>query len=181
LTTGANFFFANGEYDLEGPGANGTFETGTSDYAEHGFELGAGYKVADATTVSSAVSYQNFDVDGEFVEGPSDTFIGGNEGGNFFTFKLGVEQALDDMFSLRAGYKYLGRQTYFFGREDIRDFNGSAKTNAWTAGLGVAIPTGMHYFPTVNLDYAAEYRDIAYGDWQQTVTLSFPFNLCEPS
>lgn len=181
LTTGATVFFANGEYDLEGPEADGSVSTGTSDYSEHGFELAAGYKLADATTVSTAASYQNFDVNGEFVAGADDTFIGGNEGGNFFAFKLGLEHALDDMFTVRGGYRYLGRQDYFFGREDIRDFNGSAKTNAYSAGVSVAFATGLHYVPTVNLDYAAEYREIAYGDWQQTVTLSFPFTLCEPS
>jgi len=181
VTLGATFFFANGEYDLEGLNPDLSVSTGTSDYTEHGFEVGAGYKVDDATTVSSAVNYQNFDVDGEFIGGPEDTFVGGNEGGAFFAIKLGVEQKIDEMFTARLGYRYLGRDQYFFGREDLRDLNGSAKTNAYSAGLGVAFATGMHYFPKVNLDYAAEYREIAYGDWQQTVTLSFPFNLCEPS
>lgn len=181
LTTGANFYFADGEYDLEGVNSNGSIANGTSDYKEHGIEVGAAYQVADATSVSTAVGYRSFDVDGEFVAGAPDTFVGGNEGGNFFDVKLGLEHALDEMFMVRAGYRYLGRQTYFFGREDIRDFNGSAKTNAYSAGLGVVIPTGLHYVPNVNLDYAAEYRDIAYGDWQQTVTLSLPFTLCEPS
>lgn len=180
LTTGANFFFANGEYDLTGPGEFGR-TTSTSDYAQHGIEAAVGYRLSDATTVSTAANYTEMDVDGNYVSGPENTFIGGNEGGNFFQYKVGVEQAIDDMLTLRAGYRYIGRQNYFFGREDIRDYNGSAKTNAYSAGASVAIPTGMYYVPTVSLDYAAEYREIAYGDWQHTVTLSFPFTLCEPS
>ncbi len=180
-SAGATFFFANGEYDLEGLNPDGSVATGTSDYASHGFELGASSKVTDTTRVSAAGTYQNFDVDGEFVEGADDTHIGGNEGGQLFSAKLGIEEKLDDALFIRAGYRYIGRTNYFFGREDLRDLNGSAKTNAYSAGLGLVLDTGLHYFPSVNLDYAAEYREIAYGDWQHTVTLSFPFTLCEPS
>jgi hypothetical protein len=180
-SAGATFFFADGEYDLEGLNPDGSVSADTSDYKEHGFEVGASQKVTDTTRLSVAGTYQSFDVDGAFVEGAEDTHIGGNEGGTFFSGKLGVEEAIDENLFLRAGYRYLARDSYFFGREDLRDLNGSAKTNAYSAGVGLVLDTGLHYFPKVNLDYGAEYRDIAYGDWEHVVTLSFPFTLCEPS
>lgn len=180
LTTGATFFFASGDYDLAGLNGDGSVATGNSDYAEHGFELAATSKVDDATSVSFGGGYRDFDVDGDFVAGAPDTFVGGNEGGSGFNVKLGLEHWVNEWLAARAGYRFEGRTNYFFGREDLRDFNGSAKTNVWAMGLGVSLPTGMHYFPKVNVDYAAEYREIAYGDWQQWVTLSFPFTLCEP-
>jgi len=179
LVLGVSYHFGQGDADTLVGGSN----VSSSELTSNTVGVGLNYMLSDETSLSFAVDNTSYDVDGDLVTAsgtPRASYVtGGNEGGETSTYRVGVTQAIDDMFKMRAGYRYVQRN-WFYGREDLRDLNGTAKTGVYSVGLGVSIPTGMHYVPKVNVDYAAEYRDIAYGDWLQVVSLTVPFTLCAP-
>ena len=108
-------------------------------------------------------------------------WVGGDEKGNIFNLRLGVEQGVTDNLLVRAGYRFAGLSDYDYSRDEIRPIGGSANYNAFSVGAGLVLPTDWHYIPEVRVDYGVEYRAVGNDDWQHAVTLSMPFSVCEPA
>ena len=177
LTLGAIAFIGHGDQDMR---VLSTGQTESSDMNEFGFELGAGMQVATGTLVSFAAGYSDYDADGSLVGGPDTAVFGGDEKGHTFNIRLGMEQAVSDSLKLRAGYRYAGVTEYDFERADLESIRGSAKYNAFSAGVGTMIDIDGTYVQAIKLDYGVEYRALADGDWQHVVTASVPFTICDP-
>jgi hypothetical protein len=175
LTLGSSLFFGYGTHHaLFGPGIKGN-----SDTSEFGFDLGGTYKI-DQTLLALAADYRHLGTDGEIQSSIPANVVGGDENGNLFDIRLGVEQQFTDWFYARAGYRYAGLASYKYSRIELNGLNGSAYYNAWSLGAGFVIPLSSQYFKSVKIDYGVEYRATSSNDWQHLVTLSLPFNLCRP-
>ncbi len=175
VTFGASTFVGHGDRDVE------IYSLGTtenSDMMEVGVDIGVAYKLAK-TLIAASVDYQHYDSEGGYRSGPDEVVYGGDEQGNAFAIRLGVEQELADWLKGRLGYRYQGNADYDYSRTELSDLNGSAKYNAWSAGLGVAIPVNGQYIKAVNLDYGVDYRAVGHDDWSHYVTASVPFGVCK--
>jgi long-subunit fatty acid transport protein len=128
-----------------------------------GFDVGAAYLYQQGTLVGMQIDYVSYDAEGD---------IGGvslNEDGDAMGVRLGVEQDLNEWSKGRLGYRYQSNFEYDFDRDEAA--SGTAKFNAISFGAGV-------FWDHLRLDYGAEYRWIADGDWSHWVTASVPFSLC---
>ena len=174
LRIGGDFFFGFSRYNLTT--ADGLVDN-NSDAREIGFDLGASYQLG-ATLLALSVDYQNYDTSGETEDLDPAIVSGGDEEGDYFGVRVGIEHKFCDYFSGRLGYRYSGNHNYEFDRADLGPLSGSAKYNAWTAGAGFILPVNGEFVKSVKLDYGVEYRHVGYEDWQHVVTLSMPFDLC---
>ena len=176
LTFGSTFFIGNGDHEtkLVGSGINGD-----SSLKEYGIDAGFGYQMGK-TMLAFAAGYTHYDANGDLLTGPDNVVFGGDEEGDTFNIRFGVEHEVAENFVLRGGYRFAGVTSYDFSRPEIDDFNGSAKYNAWSAGFGTNINIGDGYFRTLKLDYGVEYRQVGEHDWQHVVTASLPFSICAP-
>ena len=147
---------------------------------QYGVGVGASYRL-DATTVSAAVDYNHLNTTGDVEESIPANIIGGDEQGNIFNASIGVEQMLSDNVAVRGGYRYAGLANYDYGRSELGSLDGSAYYNAFSLGAGVVFDTDWIAIPQVKIDYGVEYRTAGYDDFQQSVTLSLPFDVCPPA
>ncbi len=176
FTFGSDIFFGHGTHHaLFGPGIEGD-----SKNFQFGLDVGGSYQLTDYTTLALSTSYSHLSTDGEVVSSLPENIVGGDENGNLFHIRAGVEHAVTDWFMARAGYRFAGLASYRYNRVELNDLNGSAYYNAWSLGAGFVIPVGGHYVKQVSLDYGVEYRAVGNNDWQHLVTVSVPFNLCRP-
>jgi opacity protein-like surface antigen len=174
ISWGTSIFVGHGDYDATFDGA-----TSESSLNQYGIEVGVGYRMG-MTLLTSGLGYSYYDTDGRQNSSSNSIVIGGDESGHGINFSVGAEQTISDWLKLRAGYRYNGLNDYTFERADLSALDGSAKYNAFTAGVGFLIPLENHYVSAVHLDYGAEYRAIGDGDWKHVATVSVPFDLCEP-
>jgi opacity protein-like surface antigen len=149
-----------------------------SDLIEVGLDLGAAYMI-ERTTLTASADYQHYGANGDLDTAPDYLVFGGDENGNAFAVRLGIEQNIDDLIALRAGYRYQSNSDYSFNREGLDALDGSAKYNAFTLGLGATLPVDGKYVKKIKLDYGVEYREVAYDDWEHLLTVSVPFGVCQ--
>lgn len=170
---GASFFIGHGSHNaLYGPGIKGD-----SDTQEVGVDVGWQLQLEN-TLVAMGVDYRHLSTNGQVVQSIPANVVGGDENGNLYNIRLGLENKIDDSWKVRAGYRFAGLASYKYERVELNPINGSAYYNAYTLGAGYSIPIHDSHIKAVNLDYGVEYRDIAEGDWQHVVTVSVPFNTC---
>ena len=154
----------------------------TSKTFETGADLGASYRVASATVLAMGLEYRHLQSNGDVVESIPANVVGGDENGNVYGIKLGVEQGLfDNAVKIRAGYRYAGLAAYNYNRVELNDINGSAYYNAWTLGAGYEQRLDSKWIPSIRIDYGVEYRTTSGDDWEHVVTVSMPFDLCPPA
>jgi long-subunit fatty acid transport protein len=158
---------------LYGPGI-----TGDSDILQVGFDTGLEYSLENKAVIALGLDYRHLSSDGEVVTSIPANFVGGDENGNIYNIRLGVEYPVSEMIDLRAGYRFAGLESYKYNRVELNDLNGSANYSALSLGAGVKFPVAGNYIESVNLDYGVEYREVGEGDWQHVVTVSVPFGLC---
>jgi hypothetical protein len=158
---------------LYGPGIKGD-----SHVLEAGADIGMQYLILPETTLAVSADYRHLGSDGDVVSSIPANVVGGDENGNMFNARIGVEQSINDQFSLRAGYRYAGLSSYHYNRVELNDLNGSAYYNAFTLGAGYSFRVSSDYIRSINLDYGVEYRTAGDEDWQHVVTISMPFNVC---
>ena len=149
-----------------------------SDLIEAGLDLGVAYKI-EQTLLTASADYQHYGANGDLRSGPDYFVFGGDENGNAFAVRVGIEQNIDDLIALRAGYRYQANSDYSFNRQELDELDGSAKYNAFTLGLGATLPVDGKYVKKIKLDYGVEYRDVAYDDWEHLLTVSVPFGVCQ--
>lgn len=144
----------------------------SDDYRQIGYgaDLGIQYMPGESTLLAARFDWEHYhahgDIDIPDVLQSYDT----DERANSYIIRIGVEQELLAGIIGRLGYRYLANDDFSFGYDP--SLNGSAKSNAVSFGLGVNL------FDAARLDYGAEYREIADGDWSHYVTLTIPFSLC---
>ncbi len=176
LTIGSNVIIGHGHHHHQfGPGTENEAKTN-----QYGFGIGADYRV-DQTTISANIDYNHLKINGDTERSIPANWVGGDEKGNIFNLRLGVEQGVTDNLLVRAGYRFAGLSDYDYSRDEIRPIGGSANYNAFSVGAGLVLPTDWHYIPEVRVDYGVEYRAVGNDDWQHAVTLSMPFSVCEPA
>lgn len=163
---GALFYFAYGDPNADIVGA------GKNDYETEafGFELGASWRW-DRTLLAVSADYNDYDTEdsnSRFGFGPN-----GNEDGDDFSFRLGIEQTLvGDWLKGRIGYRYAGLQDYKIEATN-GDIDGSAKHNVLALGLGADL--GRY----LRVDYGVEMRFVGdENDVLHAVTATVPFSLC---
>lgn len=135
----------------------------------------------DKTILGAAIDYTYYDNSG--VSTPV-TIFGRDSKGHAMNIRLGVEQKLNNWFSVRGGYRYAANFNWDYTPDaytaDGSSIDGSAKYNAWTLGAGLSYPLGAgSMIKAIALDYGVEYRDVGNNDWQHLVSLSAPFDLCK--
>ncbi len=173
-TWGATVTVGHGQHNaLYGPGI-----TDESDTFEFGTALGWSYRWNDLTTVSIGADYRHLGSDGDTQRSIPQNFVGGDENGNLFNARAGVEYTFSDWLTLRGGYRYAGLSNYKYSRVELNDLNGSAYYNAFSLGAGFAIPVSSRYIDAIYIDYGIEYRNVGRDDWEHVVTVSVPFDLC---
>lgn len=153
---------------------------GISNTNQYGAGLGAQYQF-DATTIAANVDYSHLMTSGEVDRSIPANYIGGDEKGNVFNARFGLEQMIEESIAVRAGYRFAGLANYDYSRPELSSLDGSAYYNAFTLGTGFVIETDWHYLPQVKVDYGVEYRAVGNDDWQHAVTISLPFDVCEES
>jgi len=175
FTIGATLIAGHGRHHaLFGPGFEGVSKTN-----QFGAGIGAQYQMG-STLVAANIDYTYLDTNGDVESSIPQNIIGGDEQGNVFNVRLGVEQAVAEGFLVRGGYRFAGLADYSYGRTELEPLDGSAYYHAVTLGAGVYFDTDWAYVPRVNLDYGVEYRAVGNDDWQHGVTLSLPFDVCPP-
>jgi len=173
LTMGVSAMVGHGNHHaLYGPG----IETDSRTF-EAGFDVGATLNM-EGTLVSVGADYRHLSTDGAVVSSIPQNVVGGDENGNLYNLRLGVEAPVSDMVAVRAGYRFAGLANYKYNRVELNDLNGSANYHAMSLGAGVKFAIDDPYIKSVNLDYGVEYRVVGDNDWQHVVTLGVPFNLC---
>ena len=173
---GATSFVGYGKHSaLYVPGTDGDSRT-----TEYGSSVGAQYRF-DVMTVAFGGDYRHLHSDGDVESSIPANVVGGDENGNIFNIRAGVEVPFADWFLLRGGYRFAGLATYKYNRSELNDLNGSAYYHAWTLGAGFIIPLSSDYFPELHVDYGIEYRDVARDGWEHLVTLSVPIEFCRQS
>lgn len=176
MSWGASTFFGHGDRDVEIAGTPG--DDGSSDLFEYGLNVGAGFRVAPETLLAISADYEYYDADGDVVAANEAIVHGGDEDGQVFNVRAGIEQTINEWLALRGGYRYAGLQDYDWDRDELDVLNGSAKHNVWTLGAGLTFPLDG-YIQAVKLDYGVEFRSIADDDWQHVVTASVPMDVCK--
>ena len=175
LKLGSTLAFGHGSHEQE------VFASGASsdtDQFQFTYGLGAAYMMDD-TTLTSSIDYNYYDNSGDSVTNSAAVPFGGDSTGHASNFRLGVAQAIDEMFTVRAGYRYAANFDWDYDRPELDPISGSAKFNAWSLGAGLNFPLDDDsVISAIQLDYAAEYRDVGDNDWQHLVSLSTPFDLC---
>lgn len=176
LLIGSTLTIGHGEHRaLYGPGI-----VDESDNLQVSFGIGAEYLMNSATAIAFTADYTNLDSNGELVSSIQPNIVGGDENGNLFNIRLGVEHDFNERLTGRAGYRYAGLASYKYNRVELNPLNGSAYYNAWSLGLGTSFPVSSHYVKQILLDYGVEYRAVGNDDWQHLVTISVPFEVCAP-
>ena len=170
---GLSAFFGHGEHHaLFGPGIEGSTKT-----RQFGADFGVQQQIG-STLIALGLDYRHLSSDGDVEASIPANVVGGDENGNYYDVRLGIEQPVTEWAVVRAGYRYAGLDSYRYNRVELNDINGSANYNAWTLGFGLMLPVSSTYIKSVNLDYGVEYRAVGDDDWQHLVTLSVPFTLC---
>jgi hypothetical protein len=154
--------------------------TGISKTNQFGAGFGAQYQF-DATTFAANIDYSHLVTHGDVDLSIPANYVGGDEKGDVFNTRVGVEQMIDDSIALRAGYRFAGLASYDYSRPELSSLDGSAYYNAFTLGAGLLINTDWDYLPQVKVDYGVEFRAVGNDDWQHAVTISLPFNVCAES
>ncbi len=176
LKIGSSVFVGHGNHNaLFGPGIKGD-----SRNLGVGFDLGAQLRI-DQTILAASADYRHLNTRGEVDQSIPANIVGGDENGNVFNVRVGIEQLIGENFAVRGGYRFGGLASYNYGRDELEELSGSAYFNAFSLGAGVIIPTDWHYVPEVRLDYGVEFRIVGHDDWQHVVTLSIPFDVCPPA
>jgi len=173
---GASLFFGHGERDVNVAGLG----SGNGDSMQYGVEVGTGINLTDNTILSLAADYTEYELDSD-SEAPLPSIWGGDEDGQTFGGRIGLETSLAKYLKGRLGYRYAGNDDHQITKSGSTLLEGSSKYNAVTAGLGLSIPVcglGAN-IRSVNVDYGVEYRTESVDDWQHVVTTSLPFGLCK--
>jgi len=167
LKLGSILAFGHGTHEQE---VFSTGNTADTDQFQFTYGLGAAY-VLDDTTFTGSADYTYYDNDGDSTTTSASVPFGGDSNGRASNFRLGVQQAIDDMFTVRGGYRYAANFDWDYDRAELSDLSGSAKYNAWSLGAGVNFAMDDDsVLRAIQLDYAAEYRDVGNGDWQHLVS-----------
>lgn len=177
MSLGSTVMVGHGEHHaLFGPGIKGE-----SDTFEVGADIGVSYWIDRQLALSLSANYRHLNTDGEIVSSIPANVVGGDELGNIFGVRAGMEYLASDMLALRAGYRFAGLTRYKYNRIELNDLNGSANYSAYTLGAGLHFSLDSNYIRAVDIDYGVEYRHVGERDWQHVVTVSMPFDLCRPS
>ena len=99
--------------------------------------------------------------------------IGGNESGNIYNIRLGVEKKLQQNLSLRSGFRWYEVESYEFQRADLQRLSGNVQGMGFSLGVGYRFGKGQ-YAPS--LDYGSEYLLIGDGAWEHLLSLKVPFH-----
>lgn len=173
LMLGTSFYVGHGEHTaLYGPGIEDT-----SDTREIGVAFGGEY-LYNEMILAAGIDFRHLSAEGDTVESIPANIVGGNENGNIYNIRAGLENPINDWSVVRAGYRFAGLDSYKYNRPELNSLNGSANYHAVSAGVGFSFPSSSQYLRGVILDYGAEVRFAADNDFQHTVTLSVPFDLC---
>ena len=175
LSVGAQINVGHGSHRLNSTGGNETV-----DQLSVGTGFGAALKLAPETTLTGSVDYTYYRNNGDDVVSDPRIVFGGDSFGHSGSVRVGVEHWLADWVALRGGYRYAANFNWEYDRPELDELDGSAKYNAWSAGVGLKYDLGEDsFFRSVNLDYGAEYCALGDDDWQHIATLSAPFDLCQ--
>jgi len=87
LAFGSSFFVGDGEHHaLYGPGIRESSNT-----FEAGIDAGMSYQFRPATSLAVGVGYRHLSSDGDVVSSIPANVVGGNENGNIFDARVGLE------------------------------------------------------------------------------------------
>lgn len=175
LSVGAQVNLGHGSHRLNSNDGNETV-----DQVNVGTGFGAAYKLAPETTLTGSIDYTYYRNNGDDVVNDPRIVFGGDSFGHSGNVRVGIEHWLVDWLAVRGGYRYAANFNWEYDRPELDELDGSAKYNAWSAGVGLKYDLGEgSFFRSVNLDYGAEYRAVGNDDWQHVASLSAPFDLCQ--
>ena len=139
------------------------------------------YLIEEDTALFFGVDYRHLSADGAEFSSIQPNLVGGNENGNVFDVRVGLEHEAFENLHLRGGYRFAGLASYNYNRVELNELNGSAYYHAIALGAGYEFPVESQYIRAVILDYGVEYRAVGNNDWQHVVTLRVPFAVCRTS
>jgi hypothetical protein len=175
LSLGAQVNVGHGSHGLRSTAGNESV-----DQLSVGTAFGAALKLAPETTLTGSADYTYYRNNGDGVVADPRIVFGGDSFGHVGSVRVGIEHMLADWVALRGGYRYAANFNWEYDRPELDGLDGSAKFNAWSAGLGLKHDLGQDSFiQAVHLDYGVEYRALGNDDWQHVITLSAPFDLCQ--
>jgi hypothetical protein len=143
---------------------------GLSYLREYAGSLGA-TKEWEKTLLSVAIDYRNVQSKGNLTEVSPSAVIGGDESGNEFNVRLGLEHEVLERLFVRLGGRYY-RAYYRFDRTDLRELSGEINALGCSTGIGHVAQIGD--WKNIRIDYGIEYLTTGRGDWEHMLSVLLP-------
>lgn len=174
MRVGLQVNYGHGDHRaLYGPGI-----VRTAKNRQLGIGVGLEYDYDATTLLAFLADYTHLETErGVELSIPANV-VGGDENGNIFNLRAGVEHSFNEQLRGRAGYRFAGLASYHHDRVELNPLSGSAYHSAFALGLGYTFNTTGHIIQQIGLDYGVEYRTAGDGDFQHLVTIVIPFEMC---
>ncbi len=134
-------------------------------------------KAIDHLMVSFALDYAHVSSKGNLDQFSPGVVVGGDEHGDLFNVRVGLEMSLFPRLLCRVGTRLYEVADYQFEREDLRRLSGHVHSLGVSAGFGYELWRLPGFEQSAQMSYGVEYLTTGHGDWHHLVSLAVPLSL----
>lgn len=134
-------------------------------------------KIWSTFSLFGAVDFSHVRSEGDLVATTPLVVIGGNEGGNNYSARLGAEQEVTENLVTRLGFRWFEVVNYNFERPDITALSGTLSGMTYSAGFGYLFRADEKEGTSLRADYGISWSAVGQGGWEHMLTLAVPFSL----